>query len=162
MEFNMTRQIQIRRGTATENDAFTGAVGEVTMDTTNNTLRIHDGTTPGGTILAKKSEIPQQQTGIQTPDYTNGQEKTWNTEYTATEPGLLVFCAWCNGTNHGIYAVINGTNLYKATDGSNMGPGWTGGDHQAYFGGNLPIGTGDTYKLCGGSNYQKLTFFPYK
>ena len=58
----MTRQIQIRRGTATENDAFTGAVGEVTMDTTNNTLRVHDGTTPGGTVLAKKSEIPSQQT----------------------------------------------------------------------------------------------------
>lgn len=54
----MSRQIQIRRGTAAENDAFTGAVGEVTMDTTNKTLRVHDGTTAGGTILAKKSEIP--------------------------------------------------------------------------------------------------------
>ena len=58
----MTRQIQIRPGTATENDAFTGAVGEITMDTTNNTLRVHDGTTPGGTALAKKSEISSQQT----------------------------------------------------------------------------------------------------
>ena len=53
----MSRQIQIRRGTAAENDAFTGAVGEVTMDTTNNTLRVHDGTTAGGTVLAKQSEV---------------------------------------------------------------------------------------------------------
>jgi hypothetical protein len=54
----MSRQIQIRRGSAAENDAFTGAIGEVTMDTTNKTLRVHDGTTAGGTTLAKQSEIP--------------------------------------------------------------------------------------------------------
>lgn len=54
----MSRQIQIRRGTAFENDNFTGAIGEVTMDTTNKTLRVHDGETLGGTVLAKQSEIP--------------------------------------------------------------------------------------------------------
>lgn len=54
----MSKQIQIRRGTAAEHASFTGAIGEITMDTTNNTLRVHDGTTAGGTILAKQSEIP--------------------------------------------------------------------------------------------------------
>lgn len=58
----MSRQIQIRRGTAAEHENFTGAVGEITMDTTNNTIRVHDGQTPGGTPLAKQSDIPQQQT----------------------------------------------------------------------------------------------------
>lgn len=53
----MSRQIQIRRGSAAENNDFTGAIGEVTMDTTNKTLRVHDGETAGGTILAKQSEI---------------------------------------------------------------------------------------------------------
>ena len=52
---------QIRRGSAAENDAFTGAIGEVTMDTTNKTLRVHDGETLGGTKLAKQSEIPTAQ-----------------------------------------------------------------------------------------------------
>ena len=52
----MSRQIQIRRGSAAENDAFTGAIGEITMDTTNNTLRVHDGETAGGTVLAKQTE----------------------------------------------------------------------------------------------------------
>ncbi|MBR5904068.1 MAG: hypothetical protein IKZ49_00865 [Alphaproteobacteria bacterium] len=61
----MSRQIQIRRGTAAENDAFTGAIGEITMDTTNKTLRVHDGQTLGGTKLAKQSEIPE----IATADY---------------------------------------------------------------------------------------------
>ena len=54
----MSRQVQIRRGSATAHTNFTGAIGEITMDTTNKTLRVHDGETPGGTVLAKKSEIP--------------------------------------------------------------------------------------------------------
>lgn len=44
----MSRQIQIRRGSAAEHSNFTGAIGEITMDTTNKTLRVHDGVTPGG------------------------------------------------------------------------------------------------------------------
>ena len=54
----MSRQIQIRRGDEAANDNFVGAIGEVTMDTTNNTLRVHDGQTVGGTVLAKQDEIP--------------------------------------------------------------------------------------------------------
>lgn len=54
----MSRQIQIRRGTATEHENFTGAIGEVTMDTTNKTLRVHDGETLGGTQLARHSDLP--------------------------------------------------------------------------------------------------------
>lgn len=44
----MAVQIQLRRGTAAESDSFTGAIGEVTVDTTNKTLRVHDGATVGG------------------------------------------------------------------------------------------------------------------
>ncbi len=53
----MARQIQIRRGTADEHETFIGVVGEITMDTTNNTLRVHDGATPGGFALAKQTDI---------------------------------------------------------------------------------------------------------
>ena len=48
----MAIQIQLRKGTATEHDTFTGANGEVTVDTTNKTLRVHDGSTVGGIRLA--------------------------------------------------------------------------------------------------------------
>lgn len=54
----MATQIQLRQGTTTEHNTFTGAVGEVTVDTTNKTLRVHDGVTVGGTPLAKISDIP--------------------------------------------------------------------------------------------------------
>lgn len=57
MDKKMARQIQIRRGTAEEHKNFTGAIGEITMDTTNNTLCVHDGETAGGTPLAKQSDL---------------------------------------------------------------------------------------------------------
>jgi len=44
----MSTQVQFRRGTAAENNAFTGALAEVTVNTTDNTLRVHDGVTVGG------------------------------------------------------------------------------------------------------------------
>ena len=50
--------VQLRRGTDTEHSSFTGAEGEVTVDTDLDTLRVHDGSTAGGVRLAKHSEIP--------------------------------------------------------------------------------------------------------
>ena len=44
----MALQIQLRRGTTVEHSSFTGAVGEVTVDTSKNMLVIHDGVTLGG------------------------------------------------------------------------------------------------------------------
>lgn len=44
----MSRQVQLRRGTAAEHTAFAGAVGELTVVTDDHSLRLHDGATPGG------------------------------------------------------------------------------------------------------------------
>lgn len=49
----MSKQVKIRRGTATEHTTFTGVVGEVTVDTTNHALRVHDGATAGGRVMAR-------------------------------------------------------------------------------------------------------------
>lgn len=50
--------IQLRRGTTAEHSTFTGLVGEVTVDTTKDTLVVHDGSTVGGYPLAKASDTP--------------------------------------------------------------------------------------------------------
>ena len=42
----MATQLQLRRGNTSQTAAFTGASAEVTIDTTKNTLVIHDGVTP--------------------------------------------------------------------------------------------------------------------
>ena len=53
----MSKQVQIRRGTAEEHKNFTGAIGEITMDTTNKILRLHDGETPGGIPIPAVSNV---------------------------------------------------------------------------------------------------------
>lgn len=47
----MSTQVQFRRGTSGQNDAFTGAIGEISVNTTDYTLRVHDGVTAGGFAL---------------------------------------------------------------------------------------------------------------
>ena len=75
---------QWRRGTAAENNNFTGAPGEITVDTTTNTLRVHDGQTLGGTALARADSVTDM-TGAdyvidwQSPTADNGY--TWYRKY---------------------------------------------------------------------------------
>jgi hypothetical protein len=59
----MATAIQRRRGTSTQHGSFTGLAGEITIDTTNNTIIVHDGTTAGGHRLAKNSEVVAAATG---------------------------------------------------------------------------------------------------
>ena len=51
----MATQIQLRRGTTAQNNSFTGAAGELSVNTSNNTIRVHDGITLGGSELATVS-----------------------------------------------------------------------------------------------------------
>lgn len=60
----MAVQIQWRRGTQAQNDVFTGVVGEVTVDTTNNTLRVHDGSTAGGSNIATVAYVGSQLSSV--------------------------------------------------------------------------------------------------
>jgi hypothetical protein len=53
----LSEQLQLRRGTASQVAAFTGAQGETVMDTTNNRLVVNDGSTVGGWPAAKLSEV---------------------------------------------------------------------------------------------------------
>ena len=50
----MATQVQFRRGTTGQHSAFTGAVGEVTVDTEKKTVCIHDATTVGGFPLLRE------------------------------------------------------------------------------------------------------------
>ncbi len=52
----MAKRLQVLRGTAAENNAFKGKVGELTFDTTNNELRVHNNSTVGGNP-AKETDV---------------------------------------------------------------------------------------------------------
>ncbi len=47
----MTSVLQFRRGNTAQNNSFTGAVAEISIDTSTNTLRVHNAITPGGTSI---------------------------------------------------------------------------------------------------------------
>jgi len=49
--------LQHRRGTTSQHSTFTGLAGEITIDTTKNTVVVHDGSTAGGIPLAKATDI---------------------------------------------------------------------------------------------------------
>lgn len=44
----MASRIKFRRGTSTEHASFTGAEGEITVNTTKDTIVLHDGVQAGG------------------------------------------------------------------------------------------------------------------
>ena len=49
----MTKQVQRRRGTAAQHSSFTGAEGEISVNTTNKSVHVHDGLTAGGIEAAR-------------------------------------------------------------------------------------------------------------
>lgn len=55
----MATQVQFRRGTTTQNNAFTGAIGEITYDTEIKTLRLHDGSNAGGGAIVVNTASAQ-------------------------------------------------------------------------------------------------------
>ena len=57
----MPKQVQLRRGTTTDHATFTGAVGEITVDTTKDTAVVHDGSQVGGYALARESALANYQ-----------------------------------------------------------------------------------------------------
>ena len=50
-------QVQFYRGTGVQNDNYTGAQGELTVDTSKNTVRVHDGSTKGGHAVLTTDEV---------------------------------------------------------------------------------------------------------
>jgi hypothetical protein len=50
----MSKQVRFRRGTTAQHSSFTGALGEVTVDTDKNVTVVHDGTTAGGVPSARQ------------------------------------------------------------------------------------------------------------
>ena len=49
--------VQLRRGTTAEHSSFTGAAGEITVNTSNNSIHVHDGSTAAGTEMATKASV---------------------------------------------------------------------------------------------------------
>ena len=66
----MATQVQFRRGTAAQNNSFTGGAGELSINLSSMAVRVHDGATAGGFELARADltnvtgNIPAQPGGV--------------------------------------------------------------------------------------------------
>ena len=58
-------RVRYRRGTASQHESFTGASSELTVNTTNKSLHVHDGVTTGGVELAR-SDLANINVGVLT------------------------------------------------------------------------------------------------
>ena len=119
----MATQVQFRRGTTTENNAFTGAVAELTVDTTLTTLRVHNGTSAGGIALinANSSQVITNKT------YGNG--NTWE-----GSPPTLTY----GGTGKSLTAVQGGI-VYSDSDSMEISLAGTAGQVLTSGGTAAPI-----------------------
>jgi hypothetical protein len=62
----MATRIKFRRGTTIQHSTFTGSEGEVTVNTSKDTLVVHDGTTVGGFELMR-SDLNNLSSGTAIP-----------------------------------------------------------------------------------------------
>ena len=66
----MSIQLQLRRGNTTENQNFTGAEGEVTINTQTHELVVHDGSTKGGHQIPTMDQVQAEIANIPSIYYT--------------------------------------------------------------------------------------------
>jgi hypothetical protein len=68
----MATALKLRRGTTSAHSTFTGAEGEITVDTTKDTVVVHDGSTVGGFPLAKEAGVVTQTSATGSARVPNG------------------------------------------------------------------------------------------
>jgi hypothetical protein len=112
----MPLQVQFRRGTTQQNQSFTGAAGEISVDTTLKQLRLHDGSTAGGSALPAVGTV---NTFTNTQVFNGSASVVGSTFLNASETVSIVAAAPASTTN---FYVNSGTvQLYT----SNAVNNWT-------------------------------------
>jgi len=114
----MATQVQRRRGTASEHNTFTGAAGEVTVNTTNDSVHVHDGATAGG-FEAMRADADNAQNDVITNDMlslnANDDEikKAINSD---NAPPIYACRAWVNFNGLGTVSIRDSGNVSSITD----------------------------------------------
>lgn len=124
----MATALKLRRGTTVQHSTFTGAEGEVTVDTTKDTLVVHDNATAGGfpvvtetgtqTLTNKTFVAPELGTPA-SGTLTNCTFPTLNQNTTGTASNVTGVVAIANGgTNNSTLGVTDGGIVYA--DGTRL------------------------------------------
>jgi len=90
----MSKSVKIRRGSSLDHQQFTGAEGEITVDITLDTLRVHDGVTVGGYPLLntiKNAEVTADEFKANKILYKNSYASLSAFPSAVTYPGMLAY-----------------------------------------------------------------------
>ena len=129
----MSKLLQLRGGTTAEHASFTGAVREVTVDTTKKTLVVHDGATAGGFVVAPTdAEI---RTSVEAATDSNVFTDADHTKLNAIEASADV-----TDTVNVVAALTAGSNITIASDGTIAGAAQY--THPTHDGDDAAIDTG--------------------
>lgn len=108
----MATQVQLRRGTTAEHSTFTGAVGEVTIDTDKDALVVHDNSQAGGYPVASLHNAQEYSAtqNFNATTLTDGATINWdasaNQVTSVTLGGNRTFAAPTNMVDGGAYVLI--------------------------------------------------------
>jgi hypothetical protein len=110
----MATQLQLRRGNTAQTVIFTGAVAEVTVDTDQDTVVVHDGVTVGGNYIVTKNQLESNVSLL------NSINTTQNTNITAVNNYAnsaynqaniaFNFAGYVNGVANDAFLAANGAN----------------------------------------------------
>ena len=119
----MATQLQLRKGNTAQTAVFTGALAEVTVDTDQDTVVVHDGTTVGGNYIVSKTQLQSNVSilqGINTTQNTNitavngFAQSAFNTANGAN--GLAAGAFAAANTNASNISIIQGVDLTQNTN----------------------------------------------
>mgnify|MGYP000358411921 CR=1 FL=1 len=111
----MTTALKLRRGTTSQHSTFTGAAGEVTVDTDKKTVVVHDGTTAGGYPLVRNGG--SDNVGIGTSSPTQKLEVAGSAVITGGVAGQGAYIFRDGATGGGVYSAQTG-NVQVLAPGS--------------------------------------------
>ena len=101
----MATQIQFRRGTTSEHGSFTGAVGEVTVDTTKDTMVVHDNSQAGGYAMANLKTAQEFNATTLSDGSTVSWDASANQVTSVTLGGNRTLGAASNQIDGGVYVI---------------------------------------------------------
>lgn len=111
-----TKQVRLRRGTTQQHQTFTGAQGELTVDTDKKTVRVHDGVTPAGVPLATEQFVEDSFVGItQGPVGPQGPAGTTDYNQLVNKPDLAPVAtsgSYTDLTDKPTYATVASTGSF--------------------------------------------------
>ena len=164
----MPTVVQFRRGTTAQNNAFTGAAGEISVDTSLGTIRVHNGTVGGNTLASIDAVQTLSNKTLSTPTVTGTLSSTGliNTSGNIICSVLDAGSIECTGivyanstaqstsTTTGALEVLGGVGI---VGNLNVGDGTlSGGTHK--FQGNVVPFTSNLFTLGSTTNWWAKAF----